>query len=248
MYSNTRGLVLRDVKYRDSDKILTVLTEEWGKLTVKAKNAYGKNSKYSASTQLLCYSDMTLFQNRGRWNLNEASVVESFEGIRQDILKLSLGSYIAELMEAVSDEDMPSTALLYLGLNALFALSRGLYDERHIKSVFELRLMCLSGYAPMLEGCSVCGRRDIQSPVFYLRGGVIRCRDCIAEDYGAHFGLSADVLMAMVHVIGSDAKRIFSFSLEGSEKRRFASLCEEYALAHLERRFRTLDYYRALDL
>ena len=49
MYLNTKALVLREVKYKDADKILTVLTADEGKLTVKARGALRKSCKYAAA-------------------------------------------------------------------------------------------------------------------------------------------------------------------------------------------------------
>ena len=157
MYKTLHGLVLREVKYKESSKILTILTEEEGKITAEARGALRKGSKCSAASQVLTWSDLTFFENRGRYTLTEGSVLEDFAALRADLGDYALGCYMAELLETVSDEDSHSTALLHLGLNALFALSRQLYPAEHIKAVFELRLMCLAGFAPQLDRCTDCG-------------------------------------------------------------------------------------------
>ena len=82
MFLTTRGLVLREAKYKETDKILTLLTETDGKLTVKARGVARARSKISAASQLLTFSDFTLFGSRGRWTINEAESVEQFRGLR----------------------------------------------------------------------------------------------------------------------------------------------------------------------
>ena len=67
MFLTTRALVLREVKYKEADKILTLLTEREGKLTVKARGALRKGCRFGAASQALCYSEMTLFGNAGKW-------------------------------------------------------------------------------------------------------------------------------------------------------------------------------------
>ena len=62
MFKTTRGLILREVRYKEADRILTVLTEDMGKMTVKARGALRKNSKTAASTQLLAFSELTLLE------------------------------------------------------------------------------------------------------------------------------------------------------------------------------------------
>ena len=145
MFTTTKALVLREVKYKEADRILTLFTADNGKITAKARGALRKSSRTGAATQQLTYADMTLFFNKGKWTVNEASVIEAFEGLKSDIAHLALGSYFAECVEALAVEDQSDPALLSLTLNSLYALSRNLHDERKIKAAFELRLMSLSG-------------------------------------------------------------------------------------------------------
>ena len=114
---------------------------------------------------------MTIFENRGRRTLNEASTVEEFLGLRADLGAFALGSYFAELLETVSAEEYPDPPVLQLGLNSLYALSRALCPPEQIKAVFELRLMCLAGYEPDLSCCAQCGAAEPDEPWFSPRGG-----------------------------------------------------------------------------
>ena len=151
MFLTTRGLVLREAKYKESDKILTILTAEEGKLTVKARGVARTRSKISAATQLYGYAEFTLFGNRGMWTVNEAESIEQFRPLREDIKRLALAGYICELLEAVSDEDCPEPEMLQLGLNCLYALSNKLATRDVVKAVFELRLMCIA--MPFMSIC-----------------------------------------------------------------------------------------------
>ena len=124
MFNTVQALVLREVRYKEADKILTLFTKSDGKITAKARGALRKGSKITAATQQLTYSEMTLFGNRGKWSVNEASVIESFDGLRNDIADFALGCYFAECLEALGVEDQPDEAMLQLGLNSLYALSK----------------------------------------------------------------------------------------------------------------------------
>jgi DNA repair protein RecO (recombination protein O) len=163
MYINTKGLVLREVVYKETSKILTVLTPDEGRITVSAKGARRKGSRIAAATQLFAFSDMTLIDNRDRWTLTEAQCIESFSGLSDELERAALGAYFCELLEAVSDE-APNPEILSLGLNALYALGQEKKPEAIVKAAFELRLMCHAGFAPALEGCCVCGSRLGSSP------------------------------------------------------------------------------------
>ena len=246
MYKTLHGLVLREVKYKESSKILTILTEEEGKITAEAKGAMRKGSKCAASAQMLTWSELTFYEGRGRFTLTEGSVLEDFSALRADLEDYALGCYFAELMEAVSDEDSPNSALLHLGLNALFALSRRLYPSEHIKAVFELRLMCLAGFAPTLDRCCGCGSHTPEEPRLSIYGGAVHCAGCSPNAPGKSLPLCQASLAGMRHVCAADPKKIFSFTMDEPSAERFHRACEEYALAQLDRGFRTLDYWKSV--
>ncbi|MCL2201695.1 MAG: DNA repair protein RecO [Oscillospiraceae bacterium] len=245
MYINTTGLVLRETAYKESSKILTVLTSNHGKLTVSAHGALRKNSKIAAVTQLLAFSEMTLLNKKDRWTLTEARSVEQFIGLRSDLEFLALGAYFAELVEAVADEDSPSQELLPLCLNALFALSEGLKTPEYIKPAFELRLMASTGFMPHIGCCNICGAENPPRSYLDLAGGTISCSKCNASSGAA---LSISALQAARYIISCDSKKLFSFTL-GNEARRELNLAAEgFLLAHLDRRFRTLDYLKGIRI
>ena len=169
MYLTTKALVLRVTDYNDKDCLLTVLTPEHGKLTIKARGLRRKNSPLIAPCQLLALGEFSLFEYRGQYTINEAQSVELFQGLRRDLGKLSLGTYFAQAAEVLSQEDTPNPELLSLVLNCLFALDKLGKPEMMVKSVFELRAASLAGYTPDLYGCHVCGN---QEPSFFdISGG-----------------------------------------------------------------------------
>lgn len=248
MHITTQGLVLRETVYKESDKILTVLTAEGGKRTVKAQGCRKKGSVLAAGSQLLAWSDMTLYEYRDYFTLREASTIEEFRGLRRDLEKLALGSYFAEAVEAVAEEGVPQPALLSLLLNGLYALDRLDKPLPLVKAAFELRLACVSGFEPLLDACAACGVPEPAAPRLNLTEGVLHCAAC-KEEIGAGISmpLDAGALAAMRYVADSSPKRFLSFTLGGESLRKFGDTAEAYLMTQLERGFRTLDYYKSLE-
>ncbi len=244
MFKTTRGLILREVKYKEADRILTVLTEDMGKLTVKARGALRKGSKLSAATQSLVFSELTMFENKGKWSVNEGGTIEEFKGLRCDIEALSLASYIAECVEALATEEQPEPQLLRLALNSLYALSYELYPQQHIKAAFELRLMGISGYEPELSQCSVCGGQIENGGYFVPSHGCVLCRDCMDKLPAPKLKVGEASLAAMRYILSADSKKLLSFSLPDDAAKELYKAAEEYLLAQTERRFQTLDYWK----
>ncbi len=164
MYLTTRGLVLRTTEYKETDRILTILTDHDGLLSVKARGVRSNRSKLKGACQLLTYAEFTISDARGFTAITEATAIEMFPELRNDLLLLSLASYFAQLAEVLSQEDASSPALLSLILNALYALSKLKKPPRLVKAATELRLAAIAGYMPELSGC--CVRQGRPGPLF----------------------------------------------------------------------------------
>lgn len=246
MYLTTQGLVLRVTAYNDRDALLTLLTREQGKITVKARNLRKKNSPLAAPCQLLAYGEFTLFEYRGMYTINEAHSIELFRNLRKDLQKLSLGTYFAQVAEVLSQEDMTNPELLSLVLNCLYALSDLDLPEAQIKAVFELRSACLAGYTPDLSGCHVCGSPDCV--LLDIKEGILACGNCSRyEDGGIRMPLNGDLLLALRYIC-SETSRLFSFRAGEQTLDALSRIGESYLSAQLERGFSTLDFYKSLLL
>ena len=114
MYLTTRGLVLRTTEYKETDRILTVLSADHGLLTMKARGVRSNRSKLKGACQLLTYAEFTVGEAHGFSSITEATAIEMFPELRTDIVLLSLASYFAQLAEVLSQEDAASPALLPL--------------------------------------------------------------------------------------------------------------------------------------
>ena len=243
--SVVRGIVLRAVDTKESDKILTVLTAD-GKLPVVAKGARSRKSRVTACTQLLAYSELTLSESRGWQYLSEGSTLELFEGVRRDIGLLSLASYLAELTEAAALEEVESGAVLSLLLNALYALGQLEKPPALVKAAFELKLMSLIGFEPLADACAFCGAPEPEGAVLDVREGVICCARCGRGERGLALPLSPGALAALRRVLYGEAKRLYSFSLPEPELKQLGDAAEAYVHAMLERSFKTLDFYKSV--
>lgn len=248
MHITTKGIVLRETNYKEADKILTVLTAGEGKRTVKSRGCRRKSSPLSASSELLAYSDMTLFEYRGRDTLTAGSPIKLFRQVRSDVEKLALASYFAQVAEAVAVEGREEGELLSLLLNCLYALDSLDRPLPLVKAVFELRSMCAAGYAPLADCCAVCGAPDPEQPFLNLRQGVLHCAACRAQaGEGVPVPLPASALAALRYIIHSAPKRLFSFRLDGPGLQALCAAAEAFLLTQLDRGFSTLDFYKALS-
>ena len=245
MHLTVKGLVLRVTDYKDHDALLTLLTPNHGKLTVKARGLRRKNSPLVAPCQLLAYGEFVLFEYRGQYTVNEAHSIELFTNLRRDLTKLSLGTYFAQVSELISQEDLPNPELLSLLLNCLYGLSRLDIPEMKVKAVFELRVACLAGYTPDLFGCHICGNQDPGR--FDLSQGQLECQSCRHMGAsGIRMPVTSSALEAMRYICYCDPKKLFGFRVGQQTMENIADVSEAYLTTQLERGFSTLDFYKSL--
>jgi DNA repair protein RecO (recombination protein O) len=244
MYLTIQAIVLRVTDYNDRDALLTVLTRNHGKLTVKARGLRRKNSPLIAPCQLLAFGEFTLFEYRGMYTINEAHSLELFQHLRRDLTKLSLGTYFAQVAEVVSQEDLPNPELQALLLNSLYALSELNLPENKVKCAFELRAACLAGYTPDLYGCHICAN-DIPDR-FDLSAGRLECAKCGSSDSGIRMPINPGILEAMRYISMCEPKKLFGFTLGDENMQTLSVVTEAYLATQLERGFSTLDFYKSL--
>lgn len=247
MYLTIQGLVLRVTAYNETDALLTLLTGDYGRLTVKARGLRRKNSPLISPCQLLALGEFTLFEYRGMYTVNEAHSIELFQHLRRDLTKLSLGTYFAQAAEVISQEDIPNPELLSLVLNCLYALSKLSVAENHVKAVFDLRSACLAGYFPDLSQCRSCGNSTPDR--FDISAGCLECSSCRnSTSTGIRMPITPGILEAMRYICTCDAKRLFSFRVSPETLDELSHITEIYLTTQLERGFSTLDFYKSLQL
>lgn len=243
MRLTTEGLVIWETKTGEADRVLTILTNG-GVITAYAKNSLKPGGRLTSVTPLFGYCSFELYKGRSMYNVDAASDIRQYVAMAGDVSALSLASYLCELLKLLSPVEDDAANYLTLALSAFSMLNAGA-DRRKIKSAFELKIMSLAGYMPLLEGCGGCGRVTDDALSFDSLHGVWRCRECAAER-GRPLNCSGAALAAMKYIASSPPQRVFSFSLPDRQLDTLAAVAEDYVVTQLENRPSTLDFYKLM--
>lgn len=242
----TRGIVLRETDYKESDRLLTVLSEDFGLLTLKVRGIRRSKFLYRSACELLSWSEFTFRDYNGFFTLSEASCLENFLGLRSEIEKLSLAMYFAQVIELIAQEDAPSTSVLRLLLNSLYALSNLPEPTDKVKAAFEWRASVLAGYEADLSACPVCGNRNPDR--LLINQGSLICSQCMGDDEtGIRMPIDSALLSALRFLSAASDKKLLAFSLEGMDYSALSCVTEAYLLSQLEHSFSSLDFYKSLN-
>ena len=178
MTETVKGLILKETPIGDYDKIMTVLTAAYGKISVFARGAKRLKSPLFTPTQLFSYSEMTLYKSASTYYIRQGALMESFYHIRDTLEGAALAGYLADVAADVAQEEQKEEALLRLVLNCFYAIAGKIKPPEQIKAVFELRAAAEAGFLPNLVACAGCGKSSLETYYFDVSGGIFRCEEC----------------------------------------------------------------------
>lgn len=251
MQIKTLGFVLKQRNIGENDRIVTVLTADFGVIEVSARGVKSSRSGISAVCQILTYSEFCLFKSKSGYIINSAEIVSSFYNLRLDVVKVALAGYFCELVTYLSPSAETAPDFLKLLLNTLYFLNERKKDEKLLKAIFELRSISISGFMPDLVCCNECARFESELMYFIPLDGLLICDECLVNsrfrgDSIIKYKVYSPVLSALRHIVYSTAEKIFSFKLEGNSLDQFCFIVENYVLLHTEGKFRSLEVYESL--
>ncbi len=253
MQLKTQGIILKQRNIGENDRIVTILTSDFGIIEATARGVKSTRSSLSAACQILSYSDICLYKGKGNYIVNSAETINSFYSLRLDIQKIALAGYFCELTTYLSPTIDNANDYIKLLLNSLYLLQENKKSEDILKSIFELRALSIAGFMPDLVCCNECGEFEKELMYFLPLDGLIVCEDCFGNsgynrDTTIKFKLFSPVLSALRHIIFSPPDKIFSFKLTGDSLAQLCFITENYTLLHTEGKFNSLEMYKSLKL
>jgi DNA repair protein RecO (recombination protein O) len=256
MHYTLDGLVVREMAWGENDKRIVLLTADRGRISVLAKGARSMRSKYTNTTCLFTYGNFEITERGGHAWLGGASVIESFWGIRDDIERLALASYVVDVAGELTGEEEPARDVLRLTLNTLYAIANDLKPREQIKATYEIRALAMSGYMPDLSGCGMCGKRVDDCLYLDVMNGMLECHDCmnslgakahIAEDDARTNRILIPLGMSTIatarYIMDSPVEKVLSVLPKEGVLAELSRFGETYAVHHLEKRLPSLDFY-----
>ena len=256
------GLVIKEIPYGESDKLLTVITADEGKMLICAKGARSPKSKMLPLCRIFTYANFEYYERSGKKWLSGGSVNDSFFSLNQDISGFALASYVLQLADEITGEGVPCPEVLRMTLNTLYAIEKKLKPLALIKAAYEIFAVSDSGLAPDMTECCECGTQSSDKGYFLdVMNGHIICQECMDKRSAAAVISPVDrfqtsnILVpideiskkAWSYVLCAEPKRIFAFGFnDAASLSTFSRSAETYLINHLERDFETLKFYNTV--
>ena len=235
------GIVARCVNYKESDKILTLITREYGRIDAAARGSRKTSSRLLACTQQFCYGEFVLYKKGERYSVRQGEIIDSFYALRSDYEKLCAGSGMLSAAEKLSLPGEPDEALFMWTVYFLSALCHSGANPVDLSLCFIVKIMAHAGYRPMLACCALCNKTvSREELILDASAGGIVCGECASHRAIRVHSLSKEALERMLLV---SPENLANVRLPAYVREELSQFLPEYAERSMERAlgaFRTL--------
>lgn len=139
----TEGLILKRNNFGEADRVLTVLTPRFGKISIIAKGVRKITSRRAGNIELLNIVKLHLFKAKN-YNLGEAQSLETFPKIKANLTLSTTAFHIIELLNRLTPEDQKTPQIYELAVSVLRILEKN--PRQIFIRAFEVKLLYLLGF------------------------------------------------------------------------------------------------------
>ena len=176
-----KGIIISEVSYSESSKILNVLTDDYGKIGIVSKGCKNLKSKLRSVSMKLTYGYFHIYYKEGGLStLISVDVIDEFLNIKKDLTKIGYATYLIDLTNQVSKET-DNRELFSLLEASLLKINSG-FNPMIITNIVELKYLSFLGVMPILDHCSVCGSNKSIVTISSDHGGYL-CNACYKNEY-----------------------------------------------------------------
>lgn len=180
MITKIEGIIISEVAYGDTSKIVNVLTKDHGIIGVMCKGAKSLKSRLRTCTMKYTYGFFHVYLKEGKLSiLKDVDIIDDFSHLKTDITLISYMAYVVELASQVTKQN-DDPAIYGLLISILKKMNAGL-NPRVLTNILEIKLLDYLGVSLNLDSCVRCGNKTNIITIDPDAGGYI-CQNCFQNE------------------------------------------------------------------
>lgn len=180
MIKKIEGIIVREVPYGESSKIISIYTKENGIIGVMAKGAKNIKSKLRNFTTVFTYGFFHVYYKEDKLStLIECEIIDEFTNLKTDIILLSYLTYVSELSTQIYKQSI--SPKIYNLLISIIKKMNDKYNPQILTNILEIKLLDFLGISLKLDGCIKCGSKTNIITINSENGGFI-CKKCYIDE------------------------------------------------------------------
>lgn len=192
-------LVVKELSYKENDKILHALSRTRGKIQLISKGSKKSNSHLINASQLFAYSRCSMTKSRDMYVITSAELINNFYNLKNDMDAFFRGNYILELISFVAQENEVDYRIFDMTVSVLSHLSSMSKDFDKLTAAYELKLVSMLGYKPDFKHCLSCGKDIKAESQFSINDGGLFCSECV--NYGNGINVTYNEILTMERIL-----------------------------------------------
>lgn len=253
----TKALVLKTCNMNDNDKLVTLFSAEFGRLTAIAKGVRSHKHKDFAALQPFCYSDVVLnCKQGGLYTVSSTQVINNFYDLRSDVLKVSFASYYMDVIADIAHDIVGDEEYLKFVLNTLYLISNIkekddlLFALKKLKMIFEIKTVSAMGVMPEMNRCVCCGKEK-EIEYFSSKDGGVVCANCVGRYSGQEnppIKINDVVCKVINYILSVDSRSVFNFNITNELLDIVCAISESYIVSQTDSFYKSLSFLHKMIL
>lgn len=238
MIAKTEGIVLKSFDFRETSRIATFLTRDFGKVKGVLKGIRKTPGKFGSSLDRFSVNDIVYYQYRNSdiHLVSQCDMKEYYHGFRQDLKRMTAASYACELLDALVVSEEENAQIYELMQHYLHSLQT-VDDISKLVHIFQIKILMLSGFRPHLDSCVRCERKIADQARFSLPLGGLVCAACKVP--GDLIPISKGTLASILHIEETPWPKVLRLGLTAPIKKELKYVLNHFLVFHLERHLRS---------
>jgi DNA repair protein RecO (recombination protein O) len=235
------------MEFKEADKIVTVYTKDYGKITAIAKGVRKTKSKFGSSLEILTYSIFLIYKGRNIDIVSQTEILESFFSTSKEVIKFAFAANCVEIVNKLTEEREINIGLFNLLKEVLHYL-RGTNDPKLLALSFKWQTMSILGYRPSLNHCCRCNKstEDQKEMYFNIREGGLVCNNCIAEDKEECIKVYLYFVKLVRKILITPLSTISNATIPDIKMKELEKITDLYIAYHSEKSFKTDRFLKSL--
>ncbi len=192
-------LVVKELNYKENDKILHALSRAGGKIQLISKGSKKSNSHLINASQLFAYSKCSMTKSRDMYVITSAELIDNFYNLKNDMDAFYHGNYVLEIVSFVAQENEGEYRIFDMTVSVLSYLSTMSKDFDKLTAAYELKLASMLGYKPDFKHCLSCGKDIKSESQFSIKDGGLFCSECV--NYGNGINVTYNEILTMERIL-----------------------------------------------
>ncbi len=242
---DAEALVLRQYSFSEADRIVVLLTREFGKVRGVAQGVKKPKSMLGAALEPLNHIRVRFYLREGAelCRIRQCELVHSFLGRSPTLEQLYVYTYLAELAQEFVEENQANESFFRLMIAALAAGQKAGAGHALVRYV-ELWALKLNGLLPNYDRCSSCGRSVADSGFHaWIESGEGRCPECSGS---VGIRIPADAAAQLRAALALPPDRFAAGEPAKADLRALERLTEKLLEYHLEKRLKSYTLMKRL--